>query len=208
MKRNSPPERQLRRRQPVPLRNLAVVPDGLPRERLVVTIHVPFKQVEARRRGGASGLDIFTRENATGQRGIGQQSDVAVVSGARLCQISFVRSSHEERIRVLDRDDFGPPALLGLEQEAGDAPARLVGDADMPHFPLADDGGQRLELLLERDVPLADVFRVVGTGAEQRDVAIGPVDLQEVDVVCAEPGEAALDGLFNLGLCDAGDLAS
>lgn len=78
----------------------------------------------------------------------------------------------------------------------------------MPHLALSHDRRQRLELFLEGNVPLADALGVVGAGPEQGDVAVGPVNLQEVDKVGAEPLEAALDALLDLRLGDAGDLAS
>lgn len=126
------------------------------------------------------------------------------MNGTHLGQVRLERPSGDEGVGVLDRNHSGKVELLREPDEFHDAIGRLVRHADVANFSGVDDVLHALELLLEGDgVPL--LLLVVLLGAEERHVPVGPVDLQEVDVVRPEPREDLVDALLDVGLRDAND---
>mmetsp|Transcript_11090 Transcript_11090/g.26312 ORF Transcript_11090/g.26312 Transcript_11090/m.26312 type:complete len:228 (+) Transcript_11090:323-1006(+) len=199
----APSQCELRGRQAVLLSNLGILDDRLADHRLLVAGHVPWEDVEPRLLRVA--VDVLPGEDAARQRRVGEEADIAVGLGAGLGKVGLEWHPDDERVGVLNRHDRGEARGFCRPAELHHAPRRFVGHSDVANLSSLNELVQGHQLLLEWD-RLAHVLNVEPRLPKQRDVAVRPVQLQEVYVVCSEPREALIDALENLRPCQPGSL--
>mmetsp|Transcript_4745 Transcript_4745/g.13648 ORF Transcript_4745/g.13648 Transcript_4745/m.13648 type:complete len:281 (+) Transcript_4745:867-1709(+) len=195
--RLAPRQRQLGRRHAVRLSQGHVLFDGLPCQRLVEPVHVAGEEVEAAVLG-ASVLLVFTAEAASCQGAVCQQTNVVVVGGAGLGKIGLEQHAGQQAVRVLNADRHGQTALLGRLHELGHAVRRLIGQPNVSHLASINYFLQSFQLLLKGHTVRPHLVDVVASGPEQGHVSVWPVDLQQVDVVCAQASQALVHRLLDL----------
>lgn len=116
---------------------------------------------------------------------------------AQLGQVE-IELAAQQVIFVLHGDQARQAPLLGDAQPLGNAPGRLVGDADMAQLAFLDERAQRFQHVLDigqRIGRILPVRRVVPGAIEIVAATAGPVDLVEIDAVGLEPPEAGFEGL-------------
>ena len=96
-------------------------------------------------------------------------------------------------VGVLHTGNFWQPELLGTAHEFGNTPRRFIAQSDVAHLADFDQLCQYLQLFGDGS-GLAFLCNVVAGGAEHRYVAIRPMNLVQVHIVCLQAAQAAVDG--------------
>mmetsp|Transcript_26107 Transcript_26107/g.52035 ORF Transcript_26107/g.52035 Transcript_26107/m.52035 type:complete len:372 (-) Transcript_26107:136-1251(-) len=188
----APREGQLGGGHVLGLCEVAVGVHGLLVETVEVPVHKPGEHVHPCVFGGVGG-PVLAAQGAPRQGAVGQQPHAVVV--ARLRQPRLVLLAHHQRVAVLDRHDLRIQVRVGLRQHrhAAHAVGGLVRHPDVPDFARPDQLLQGGQLFLEGHrpplrLPLLGLGRQeVGRPEGAAGVPVGPVDLQQIDVVDAEP---------------------
>ena len=126
---------------------------------------------------------IFARQQTARQRPPDQAGDILI--GAQRMQLPFA-IAHRQRIGQLVRNEARQIEAIRSGERFHQLPAGIVGTADIANLARADQPVERRQGLFDR-------------GA-----AIEAVDLEQVDIVSAEPPEAALAGCDQMMACRPG----
>ncbi len=185
-------QRHARGRQAVPARQRVVAARRLqcfrpPPAALAHRVELRDTCRRGRRRAGEAAVVVLARQQTEPQRRIGQQRHAEPMQALVQCVLD---AAVDQAVRVLHGGDARQAVLRGQPHEFVHAVRGLVGQPDVPHLALAHQPAQRLELLVDRGLR-ALLRRVVVHRPERRHVALGPVDLVEVDHVGAQAPERA-----------------
>ncbi len=107
----------------------------------------------------------------------------------RVLDVLLLDTAREEVVQLLGDDRAGRADLVGHAAELGDLPGRVVGHAEGADLPLGDELGHGRQ----------------GFGERRRTVRL--VQVEEVDMVGAEPLEAAVQGGAQSGRRQGGVIA-
>ena len=136
-------------------------------------------------------VDVFCRQLAERQRAVGQQADVLAVAG--FVEQARLEMARRQVVQVLDGRDTGQAFQLGLLDVFAHAPRRFVRHADVANLAFLDQLAQRGQGILDGDRGVI-LARVVHAGTEDGQVAAGPEQLIQVDVLRLQPAQAVFDG--------------